>query len=174
MAGETAIDGDGNVWFVELRTNRLGVLYPALGRFDEALLPAVRSLPSAITVDGTGKIWFLEYLENKIGLFLPKEARFMEFVIPTPSSLPGSIAFDATRGLLWFSETNTEAKALGMLDIKLLDKAGAGAGDVRTMFKEKSASSAGGIQNIILALGGALGLLLVVFFIAKRRRKGRA
>ncbi len=175
-AGETAVDGDGNVWFVEMRTNRLGVFYPALERFDEALLPAARSLPSDIAIDGDGKIWFLEYLASKVGLFLPKEALFREFVIPTTGSLPGSLVIDKKRGLLWFSETSTDAKRLGLLDIGNMDKTAAGAAaGTGGVLKEKSVSGEGGGQKIMFALGA---LLLAaggaVFLIARRRRKGGA
>lgn len=115
--GMIAVDGAGKVWFVEMSANRLGVFYPDLIRFDEALLPTRGSTPNAIVADGDGKIWFLEYLGNKISVFDPSQSKFTEFEIPTPSSLPGDMAIDLERGRLWFSETNTEAKNLGMLSI---------------------------------------------------------
>jgi len=112
-----SIDGSGRVWFVEMRTNRISVFYPDMKRFDTIQLPTSGGQPSAISVDSDGSIWFLEYLGNKVGVFHVSEARFEEFNIPTPASLPGDMVIDRKRRRLWFSETNTEAKNLGMLQI---------------------------------------------------------
>ena len=114
------VDGAGKVWFVELRTNRLSVFYPEDERFYEALIPTTASLPNAIAAGAEGKIWFLEYMGNKVGVFDPVPAKFTEFDIPTYASLPGDMAIDALRDRLWFSESNTESKRLGML---AMDKA---------------------------------------------------
>lgn len=111
------VDGAGRVWFVELRTNRLSVFYPEEERFYEALIPTAGSLPNAIAAGTSGGIWFLEYMGNKVGVFDPVPARFKEFDIPTYVSLPGDMAIDLERDRLWFSETGTEAKRLGMLSM---------------------------------------------------------
>ncbi len=113
------VDGAGRIWFVELRTNRLGVFYPETERFYEALIPTSGGLPNALAAGGRGGIWFLEYMGNKVGVFDPGPARFKEFDIPTYASLPGDMAIDLARDRLWFSETSTEAKRLGMLSMGL-------------------------------------------------------
>ena len=111
------VDGAGRVWFVELRTNRLSVFYSEDERFYEALIPTAGGLPNAIVADGSGGIWFLEYMGNKVGVFDPVPAQFKEFDIPTFASLPGDMALDLTRDRLWFSETSTEARRLGMVSM---------------------------------------------------------
>ncbi len=111
------VDGAGRVWFVELRTNRLSVFYPEGARFYEALIPTSGGLPNAIAAGAGGRIWFLEYMGNKVGVFDPGPAQFKEFDIPTYASLPGDMAIDLARDRLWFSETGTEAKRLGMLSM---------------------------------------------------------
>ncbi len=111
------VDKVGRVWFVELRTNRLSVFYPEGERFYEALIPTAGGLPNAIAAGGGGGIWFLEYMGNKVGVFDPVPAQFKEFDIPTHASLPGDMAIDLTRDRLWFSETSTEAKKLGVLSM---------------------------------------------------------
>lgn len=116
--GEITVDKKGNIWFVELTANRIGVFYPEWQRFDEALLPTPRSMPSAIKADSRGNIWFLEYRGGKVGLFKPLEATFQEYNIPAFNSQPGAMAIDHQRDILWFSETSTEVKKLGRLDIK--------------------------------------------------------
>ena len=168
------VDGTGKVWFVEMSTNRIGVFYPDMIRFDEALLPARGSMPNAISADNDGNIWFLEYMGNKIGLFDPIESRFKEFTIPTSSSLPGDMAIDLKRGRLWFSETNTEAKKLGMLSIEaVLSGDGSSASEAaKSMLPGISKVSSGG--NSFAALYTGLALLaaaLGAFVVFSRLRR---
>lgn len=115
---KSAIDVQGRVWFVEMSANRLGVFYPDAERFDEALIPTPRSLPDALAADDDGNIWFLEYRGNKVGVFDPADGIFREFAIPTYGSEPGDLVIDRERGRLWFSETGTEARRLGMLSLE--------------------------------------------------------
>ncbi|MCK5308867.1 MAG: hypothetical protein KAJ73_09670, partial [Zetaproteobacteria bacterium] len=116
--GEITIDGEGKIWFVELTANRIAVFYPDWERFDEALIPTARGMPNAIKADTNGNLWFLEYRGNKVGVFNPVEATFHEYDIPAFNSQPGALAIDHKRGVLWFTESNTEVKKLGQLSIK--------------------------------------------------------
>ena len=68
-------------------------------------------------VDANDNLWFLEYRGNKVGVFTPRTARFREYAIPTFNSLPGTLALDRERSLIWFSESSTESKRLGVLSI---------------------------------------------------------
>jgi len=115
--GEITVDKEGKIWFVELTANRIGVFYPQRKRFDEAIIPTARSMPVAIKVDTHGNLWFLEYRGGKIGVFNPLDATFREYDIPAFNSQPGAMAIDHQRGILWFSESSTEVKKLGRLDI---------------------------------------------------------
>ncbi len=116
--GEIAIDEAGRVWFVETTANRLGVFYPELLRFDEALIPTPKSSPNSLAIDDVGRLWFLQYRANKVGMFDPVSAVFHEFDIPTFTSLPGEMVIDHQRSILWFTQSNTEAKRLGMLSLQ--------------------------------------------------------
>lgn len=161
--GAITVDGAGKVWFVEMGANRLGVFYPDLIRFDEALLPTKGSMPNAIVADGDGKIWFLEYMGNKIGRFDPTESRFEEFTIPTPGSLPGDMAIDLERSLLWFSETNTEAKKLGMLSIEaVLSGNGSSASAAAGSMSPGTSRTSSGDESFV-ALYTGLALLATAF-----------
>jgi len=116
--GEITIDEQGKIWFVELTANRIGVFYPDRERFDDVLIPTARGMPNAIQADADGNLWFLEYRGNKVGLFNPVAATFYEYDIPAFNSQPGALALDHKRGILWFTESNTEVKKLGRLSIK--------------------------------------------------------
>jgi len=163
-----AVDGAGRAWFVELRTNRLAVFYPDEERFYEAMIPTAGGLPNAIVAGENGGIWFLEYMGNKVGVFDPVPSQFREFDIPTYSSLPGDIAIDAARHRLWFSETGTEAKRLGMLS---LTEARAVMAE-NTPGTEKSDASANSSKSIPIVISGVVALFAVLgaVFVFWRRR----
>jgi virginiamycin B lyase len=115
--GALTADDGGRIWFAEMTSNRIGAYYPDLKRFDEVDIPTGAGLPTGIVSDDKGRIWFLEYRGNKVGMFDPVAAVFKEFDIPTFNSQPGEIAMDRQRGRVWFSESGTEAKKLGLLNI---------------------------------------------------------
>jgi streptogramin lyase len=115
--GKISIDKQGRIWFVEMTANRLGMYSPELKRFNEALIPTPSSSPVALVSDDNGNVWFLEYKGNKVGVFNPETAAFHEYDIPNYGSLPADMVIDRKRSLLWFTQSATEAKRLGMLPI---------------------------------------------------------
>ena len=116
--GKLSIDKQGRIWFVEVTANRIGVFSPDQKRFDEVIIPTPSSSPVALVNDDNGNVWFLEYKGNKVGVFNPETAMFHEYDIPNFGSLPADIAIDRKRSMLWFTQSATEAKRLGMLSIK--------------------------------------------------------
>lgn len=115
--GKISIDKLGRIWFVEITTNRLGMFSPELKRFSEAIIPTPGSAPVALANDDNGNVWFLEYKGNKVGVFNSETAMFHEYDIPSFGSLPADMAIDHKRSLLWFTQSATEAKRLGMISI---------------------------------------------------------
>lgn len=115
--GKISIGKDGKIWFVEVTANRIGAFSPDQNRFDEIIVPSPNSSPVTLTSDGKGNIWFLEYKGNKVGAFNPETADIREFDIPTYSSLPAEMVMDSKRGVIWFTQSATESKKLGMLSI---------------------------------------------------------
>jgi virginiamycin B lyase len=115
--GKLSIDKLGRIWFVEVTANRIGVFSPEQKRFDEVIIPTPNSSPVALVNDDNGNVWFLEYKGNKAGMFNPETAMFHEYDIPSFGSLPADIAIDRKRALIWFTQSATEAKRLGMISI---------------------------------------------------------
>lgn len=115
--GKISIDKHGKIWFVEITANRIGMFSPDQKRFDEAIIPTPGSSPVALANDDNGNVWFLEYKGNKVGVFNPETAMFHEFDIPSFGSLPADMAIDQKRSVLWFTQSSTEAKRLGMISI---------------------------------------------------------
>lgn len=161
----------GRVWFVEMRTNRLSVFYPDMERFDEALIPTAQGMPNAIASDSKGRIWFLEYLGNKIGVFDPVQAQFKEFDIPTYGSYPGDMAIDIKKGLLWFSETNTEARRLGMLPINDIDITAAAAHLEHLKISATSSAEQSSFTILFTVLAALMAVLALLTTILWRRGK---
>jgi virginiamycin B lyase len=116
--GRLAIDGRGRVWFVQMTANRIGVFSPDQNRFDEVIVPTSGSAPVALASDDQGNIWFLEYKGNKVGVFNSESAVFREYDIPTYGSLPSEMVLDRGRSMLWFTQSATDAKRLGMLSLE--------------------------------------------------------
>lgn len=115
--GEISIDKQGRIWFVEVTANRIGVFSPDLKRFDEVIIPTPGSSPVALVNDDNGNVWFLEYKGNKVGAFNSEKATFHEYDIPSYGSLPANMVIDRKRSLIWFTQSATEAKKLGMISI---------------------------------------------------------
>jgi len=115
--GKISVDQHGKIWFVEVTANRLGMFSPEQNRFDEAIIPTPSSSPVALVNDDNGNVWFLEYKGNKVGVFNSEKATFHEYDIPNYGSLPADMAIDRKRALLWFTQSATDAKRLGMLSI---------------------------------------------------------
>ncbi|HEV2461442.1 MAG TPA: hypothetical protein VGS80_24065 [Ktedonobacterales bacterium] len=113
---QPAVDAQGNVWFGEMDTNRLGRLNPRTGQVSTWQPPHGQYNIMQTAVDRQGNVWFTEQAANYIGRFDPGTQQFTTYPLENPNghgSAPQDLAFDAT-GKLWFTEV-TAAK-IGRLD----------------------------------------------------------
>jgi hypothetical protein len=78
---------DGNLWFTEQGSDRIGRITPA-GMIAEFLLPNAKSGPIGITTLPDGSLWFTEINANKIGVMDLIPPRITVAVIP--SRLPSN------------------------------------------------------------------------------------
>jgi virginiamycin B lyase len=68
-----AVEGpDGNLWFCESGTSKIGCLDTRSGMFVEFDLPSAESTPIGIDVGADGNLWFTEKTGNRIGWLSPK------------------------------------------------------------------------------------------------------
>jgi virginiamycin B lyase len=172
--GRLAIDGHGKIWFVEVTANRIGVFSPDTDRFDEVIVPTPASAPVALVSDDSGNVWFLEYIGNKVGVFNPESAVFHEYDIPTYGSLPTQMVLDRKRSTLWFTQSATEAKRLGMLSIgDALGTHGAGGGDHAAQSAPASQRFGQGMFGWLALLASIAALVALGGWLAGRSRKGR-
>lgn len=169
--GKLSIDKHGRVWFVEVTANRIGVFSPEQKRFDEVIIPTPSSSPVALVNDDNGNVWFLEYKGNKIGVFNPETAIFHEYDIPSFGSLPANIAIDRKRSLLWFTQSATEAKKLGMISInEALAESNKQNNIPPPAAVEKTSNE--GMFKWIASLVVIIGIATLGVWLARRSRKG--
>lgn len=170
--GRLSIDGQGRIWFVQVTANRIGVFSPDKQRFDEVIVPTPGSAPVALVSDAQGNIWFLEYKGNKVGYFNPQLAQFREYDIPTYGSLPAELVLDAKRGRLWFTQSATDAKRLGMLVIEEALRSGVPLSGAATL-PAAPVSKDGSAQRWLVALAGVAGVLALGAWFAVRSLRRR-
>lgn len=97
---------DGNLWFVERSTNRIGRITPT-GAIKEYPIPTPNAGLNSITVGPNGNfLWFTEHDANKIGRINAATGEVTEYPVPTPNAGLTSITARPGNGDVWFTESN--------------------------------------------------------------------
>ena len=92
---------DGNIWFTEKNSGKIGRITLS-GGVTEFSIPTASSGPNSITRGPDGNLWFTENNADKIGRITPAGV-VTEFSLPQSSSTPDSIV-SGSDGNLWFTE----------------------------------------------------------------------
>jgi streptogramin lyase len=113
-----AVDGEGNVWFAETATDKIGRLDVASGTVSEPVTLTDGSQPWGVAISSVGTsttVWFTERLGNQIGKFVPATGVVTHVALPTPGAQPSGIDVrtDVQGTYVWFTET--AANRLGRL-----------------------------------------------------------
>lgn len=95
-----AVDTQGNVWFAEQGTNRLGEI-AASGQLKEVSIPTPSGEPSGVAVDSSGAVWFTLPQLNEIGSYIG--GSFQMYNMTGLLRLPTGISAD-DKGNLWLTE----------------------------------------------------------------------
>jgi virginiamycin B lyase len=108
---------DGDVWYVDYATGRLGVYRPDQGSHETWLLPGgPRSQPYAMAVDHAGRIWLVETGPSPIRLIGvdPGDMAFFSVTeIPSGAGAIRHMVFDTEQHELWFgTDANTVGRAV--------------------------------------------------------------
>jgi streptogramin lyase len=101
---------DGNMWFTEQDTDKIGRITPD-GDIREFPVPTINAYPFAIASGPDGNMWFTEGKPddksgNRIGRITPT-GEVREFPLPTDGANPVSI-IAGPDGNLWFTEYNID------------------------------------------------------------------
>ena len=108
-AGEITAGPDGNLWFIEIFSNRIGRITPA-GQITEFPLPAPADLSdydnllATITAGPDGNLWFTEDFSSHIWRITPA-GQITQFPLPA-GSIPAGITAGPD-GNLWFTDEGT-------------------------------------------------------------------
>jgi virginiamycin B lyase len=98
---------DGNLWFTEFNTNKIGRITTAGVVTGEFATPTAGSGPEGITTGPDGNLWFTEENTNKIGR-ITTSGTITEFPLPTNCGSSFGCAPDGITagpdGNLWFTE----------------------------------------------------------------------
>ena len=97
--GDIAVDQRGAVWFLELRTNKIGRF--AEGRFTEFTIPTQSAGLTALAAAPDGSVWFTELSAGRLGRF--RDGRIAEFRLPRSGSRPFAVAVDAMNNV-WYTD----------------------------------------------------------------------
>jgi len=101
-----AAGADGNLWFTEYTSNKIGRITPS-GTITEFPVTTANSAPRQIAAGPDGNLWFTEFSANKIGK-ITTSGTVTEYTIATANSGPRGIE-PGPDGNLWFTE-NTGSK----------------------------------------------------------------
>lgn len=114
---DPAVGPEGDLWFTEQMTNKLGRLDPKTGEFKEyPLAEGQNSGPHGLVPDHEGNIWFTANFGGYIGKLDPQTGKVVEYKMPNEKGDdPHTAVFDA-HGILWF--TVQGGNMVGRLDPK--------------------------------------------------------
>ena len=100
---------DGNLWFTDPSTNRVGFINPASKAITVFPLPTANSQPEGIAVGPEGNIWFTEYNGGKIGSINLSSHQIAEFPLARFGAQPLAITTGPDHNL-WLTEKGDVAK----------------------------------------------------------------
>jgi streptogramin lyase len=119
LLSDITVGPDGNLWFTDKGTGKIGRITPK-GAISEFPLPDASSQPYGITKGPDGNLWFTDFLMGKIGRFTPQgtlrniQDSIQEFSLSRESG-PGRITLGPD-GSLWFTEaTEAGRSAIGCI-----------------------------------------------------------
>jgi streptogramin lyase len=110
---------NGNVWFVDQQTGKVGEVTPTGQITFPPNQPASYSQPSGITTGPDGNLWFTETAADKIGMINVTTGALTQFGTSAGMSVgagPFGIAAGPD-GNIWFTEASHTHGKIGMLDL---------------------------------------------------------
>ena len=101
---------DGNLWFTEDSTNKIGKITTS-GTITEYAILTSNATPRGIAAGPGGNLWFTEVQGNKIGK-ITTSGTITEYTVPTGAAGPWGIV-TGPDGNLWFTESAFASNKIG-------------------------------------------------------------
>ncbi|MBT8252281.1 MAG: lyase [Nitrosopumilus sp.] len=129
FTSQTAVDNDGNVWFVMWKYQKDAILVKTNSmnqEFEQFSLPLKINAPNGVSIGPSGKIWIADTASSSFFSFNPEDRKVVEFItseppvwtfgnasglIKTPISRPYWNAFDSD-GNMWFNQQTANRLAV--------------------------------------------------------------
>jgi virginiamycin B lyase len=100
---DPAVGKNGDLWFTEQMTNKIGRFDPATQTFKEYPLKGENAGPHGLVSDNDGNIWFTANFGGYIGKLDPRTGEVTQYKMPdAKADDPHTPVFDA-HGILWFT-----------------------------------------------------------------------
>lgn len=97
------IGPDGNVWFTEYATDRIGRYDPTNTTFTEFVIPTASSDPTSIAIGpGDSALWFTESATDRVGM-VTLTGSITDFALPGGTSTPLYATSVGNDGGIWFT-----------------------------------------------------------------------
>ena len=106
IPSDITLGPDGNLWFTDHGSGKVGEINPQTDAVSEFSIPTTGGAtanPNAITVGPDGNLWFVDYGTNSIGTINISSHAISEYPIPTANSTPDGIV-SGPDGNIWFTE----------------------------------------------------------------------
>jgi len=100
-----ASDAQGQLWYSDIRRNKIGRLNPQDGTVKDYDIPTADSWPFFIAVAPDGKLWFSERIGNNIGRLDPLTGAVVEFAVPAKNCQPAGLTVTSD-GQVFFTENS--------------------------------------------------------------------
>jgi virginiamycin B lyase len=99
------LDGSGQVWYSDIRRNKIAKLNPTTGEIKDFDIPTKDSWPFSLAFDANGRLWFTERVGNKIGSLDTASGEIKEFLVPSLNCQPAGLAVTPD-GRIFFTENS--------------------------------------------------------------------
>lgn len=102
----SALDGDGNLWYIDPTQAALGVYDPETRTNENFPFPE-KGIVSGLAIDGDGNLWIPIVQPNKVYRFVPATQEFAAVELPTPGSIPVAASRDRD-GNIWIAQSGAD------------------------------------------------------------------
>jgi streptogramin lyase len=102
-----ALGSDGNIWFTELKSSKIGQLNQS-AKVSETVTPTAKAAPNGIASGPNGLVWFTETNVAKIGQIALTGPTFTDYQLPNLAARPVGIALGSD-GNMWVTDPGTSS-----------------------------------------------------------------
>jgi len=100
-----AIDKDDNIWYTDIKNNRLTCYSPATNSYSHHEVPTKGAWPFGLRIASDGKLWFTERFACKFGCLDPVSGKFEEWEVQPFGAQPAGLTVTPS-GHVFFTQNS--------------------------------------------------------------------